>query len=88
MACSFPTNQAIVVGGDLAGMSAANTVVEDPANPADPNAATAVTTTTAAASANGTTAASTTDAAVVSGGVKDRVGAGALAALIAVVLRR
>jgi len=28
MACSFPTNQAIVVGGGLGGMSAANTVVE------------------------------------------------------------
>eukprot|EP00441_Pelagodinium_beii_P043182 CAMPEP_0197649464 /NCGR_PEP_ID=MMETSP1338-20131121/28446_1 /TAXON_ID=43686 ORGANISM="Pelagodinium beii, Strain RCC1491" /NCGR_SAMPLE_ID=MMETSP1338 /ASSEMBLY_ACC=CAM_ASM_000754 /LENGTH=39 /DNA_ID= /DNA_START= /DNA_END= /DNA_ORIENTATION= len=29
MACSFPTNQAIVVGGGLGGMSAANTVVEN-----------------------------------------------------------
>ena len=29
MAASFPTNQAIVVGGGLGGMSAANTVVEN-----------------------------------------------------------
>ncbi|CAJ1378084.1 unnamed protein product [Effrenium voratum] len=29
MACSFPTSQAIVVGGGLGGMSAANTVVEN-----------------------------------------------------------
>ena len=29
MACTFPTNQAIVVSGGLGGMSAANTVVEN-----------------------------------------------------------
>ncbi|CAK9029256.1 unnamed protein product [Durusdinium trenchii] len=29
MSCTFPTNQAIVVGGGLGGMSAANTVVEN-----------------------------------------------------------